>query len=146
MDASKARLETNTIISNTSRFKNNLKQQQQQHRKMVHEFSHFKSKCICCCCSQTSNCLSWNRIDLLDSNEADELNDQINEPNECIGSEYTCERSIQFRRFRRFFFRNDIFTLFNPTKAYPFRRKRLKYILVLESKNIVLFSNWAKNN
>lgn len=96
-------------------------------RKMIREFSHFRSKCICCCCTQTSNCLSLNRTEETYMQQKVNLNDGnlvIGNSSggggdiRMISSEYTCERSIQCRKVR-FIVRNYWFKLLNTTKSTP---------------------------
>lgn len=87
-------------------------------RKIIREFSHFKSKCICYCCSQTSYCQSWNNLELLDEEDMRTPDNNVQkESNLKIVSEYSFERSIKFRKFR-FIFKNYIYKLFSSFSIY----------------------------
>lgn len=157
MKSSNIRLETITKFhQHKSRTNQNSLQQQQSYlnlpeasysslrncnnnRKMnVREFSHFRSKCICCCCAQTSNCLRLDRHTEETSTSANyhDLNndDEKSDHHRFISSsssEYSCERStIQCRKFR-FYVRNYMYMLFNGTKStsvsfFSLRRRRLR--------------------
>lgn len=92
----------------------------------IKNFSHFKSKCICYCCTKASCCMSSNRMELTKSSSTSS-NSNSESKNRNYKFEFRLKKLIKFRKFNLLFFKL-FFKLFsniiNPKKPSSQRSSR----------------------